>query len=101
MPYVLYAQSVWQFYCVSSFNLLQFLIAYLNMFVLSGFVRDEPGFVRGRNIISATVDMPYMLARFGCSFGKEAFVSYLTRSQFGGFRRLRTARKIRKFGDRI
>src|SRR5260370_38648426 len=102
MPYVLYAQSVWQFHCASSLDFLQFLIAYLNVFVLSGFVRDESGLVGGRSIVSATVDMPCMLARFGCSFSKEALASYLTRSQFGGFRRrIRIARRIRGFGGRI
>ena len=102
MPYVLYAQSVWQFHCASSLDLLQFVIANLDMFVLSGFVRDEPGLVGGRSIVGATVDMPCMLARFGCSFGIEALASYLTRSQFGRFRRLRIriARRIR-FGGRI
>jgi hypothetical protein len=88
MPYVLHAKSVRQFHCASSLDLLQFIIANLDIFVLSGFVRNEPGLIRGRNIISATVDMPCMLARFGCSFGKKALTSYLTRSQFGGFRRL-------------
>jgi hypothetical protein len=88
MPYVLYEKSVWQFHCASFFDLLQFVIANLNMFVLSGFVRNEPGLVRGRSIIGATVDMLCKLARFGCFFGKEALASYLTRSQFGGFRKL-------------
>ena len=101
MPYVLYAQSVWQFHCANSFDLLQFLIIYLNMFVLSGFVRDELGFIKGCSIVGATVDMLCMLARFGCSFSIEALASYLTRSQFGNFRRLRTARRIRRFGGRI
>jgi hypothetical protein len=102
MPYVLYAQSVWQFYCANFLNLLQFIIINLNIFVLSGFVRNESGFVGGGNIISATIDMPYILARFGYSFGKKALASYLTRSQLGGFRRrIRITRKIRKFGDRI
>jgi hypothetical protein len=80
MPYVLYAKSVRQFHCANSFDLLQFIIANLNIFVLSGFVRNEPGLIRGRNIVSATVDMPCMLARFGCSFSKKALASYLTRS---------------------
>jgi hypothetical protein len=101
MPYVLYEKSVRQFHCASSLDLLQFIIANLDMFVLSGFVRNEPGLIRGRNIVGATVDMPCMLTRFGCSFGKEALASYLTRSQFGGFRRLLIARRIRRFGDRI
>jgi hypothetical protein len=101
MPYVLYEKPVRQFHCASSLDLLQFVIANLNMFVLSGFVRNESGLVRGRNIISATVDMPYILARFGCSFSKKALASYLTRSQFGNFRRLLITRRIRRFGNRI
>ena len=101
MPYVLYAKSVRQFHCASSLNLLQFIITNLDMFVLSGFVRNESGLIRGRSIVGATVDMPCMLARFGCSFGKEALASYLTRSQFGDFRRLLIARRIRRFGSRI
>ena len=101
MPYVLNPQSVWQFHCAYPLDLLQFIIANLDVFVLSGFVRNEPGLVRGRSIISATIDMPCMLARFGCSFGKEALASYLTRSQFGSFRRLLIARRIRRFGGRI
>jgi hypothetical protein len=101
MSYVLYEKFVRQFYCASSLDFLQFIIANLDVFVLSGFVRNESGFVRGRSIVGATVDMPCMLARFGCFFGKEAFVSYLTRSQFGGFRRLLIARRIRRFGGRI
>jgi hypothetical protein len=101
MPYVLYKKSVRQFHCVSSLNLLQFIIANLDVFVLSGFVRNESGLIRGRSIVSATVDMLCMLARFGCSFGKKILTSYLTRSQFGGFRRLLIARRIRRFGDRI
>jgi hypothetical protein len=80
MPYVLYEKSVWQFYYTSSLNLLQFVIANLNIFVFSGFVRNEPGLIRGRNIIGATVDMPYMLARFGYFFNKKALTSYLTRN---------------------
>jgi hypothetical protein len=80
MPYVLYEKSVRQFHCASSFNFLQFIITNLDIFVLSGFVRNEPGLIRGRNIISVTVDMPYILARFGCSFDKKAFTSYLTRN---------------------
>jgi hypothetical protein len=101
MPYVLYKKSVQQFYCANFLDLLQFIIANLNIFVLSGFVRNEPGLVRGRNIISATVDMPCILARFGCSFGKKALVSYLTRNQFGSFRRLLITRRIRKFENKI
>jgi hypothetical protein len=101
MPYVLHAKSVRQFHCASSLDLLQFIIANLDMFVFSGFVRNEPGLIRNRSIVGATVDMPCMLARFGYSFGKEALTSYLTRSQFGDFRRLLIARRIRRFGDRI
>jgi hypothetical protein len=88
MPYVLYEKSVYQFYCASFLDLLQFVIANLDIFIFSGFVRNEPGLVRGRNIVSATVDMLCMLARFGCSFGKKAFTNYLTRSQFDNFRKL-------------
>jgi hypothetical protein len=101
MPYVLYAKSVWQFHYASFLNLLQFVIASLNMLVFSGFVRNEPGFVGGDSVVGATIDMPYMLARFGYSFGKEALASYLTRNQFGGFRRLRIARRVRRFGGKI
>jgi hypothetical protein len=101
MPYVLYEKSVRQFHCVSSLNLLQFIIANLNVFVLSGFVRNEPGLIRGRNIISATVDMSCILARFGYFFGKKALASYLTRNQFDSFRRLLITRRIRRFGGRI
>jgi hypothetical protein len=101
MPYVLYAKSVRQFHCASSLNLLQFVIANLNIFVLSGFVRNEPGFVGDGNVISAIIDMPCILARFGYSFGKEALASYLTRNQFGNFRRLLITRRIRRFRNRI
>ena len=101
MPYVLYEKSVRQFHCASSLDLLQFIIANLNIFVLSGFVRNEPGLIRDRNIVNATVDMPYILARFGYSFSKKALASYLTRNQFSGFRRLLIARRIRRFGDKI
>jgi hypothetical protein len=101
MPYVLYEKSVRQFYYASFLNLLQFIIANLDIFVLSGFVRNEPGLVRGRNIISAIVDMPCMLARFGCSFSKKTLASYLTRNQFGSFRKLLIARRIRKFRNKI
>jgi hypothetical protein len=101
MPYVLYEKSVRQFHCASFLNLLQFIIANLNIFVLSGFVRNESGLIRDRNIINATVDMLCMLARFGYSFGKKALANYLTRSQFGNFRRLLIARKIRRFKGRI
>jgi hypothetical protein len=61
MPYVLYEKSVRQFHCASFFNFLQFIIANLDMFVFSGFVRNEPGLIRGRSIVGAIVDMPYML----------------------------------------
>jgi hypothetical protein len=101
MPYVLYAKSVGQFHYASSLDLLQFVIANLDMFVLSGFVRNEPGFIGDDNVVGATIDMPYILARFGYSFGKKALASYLTRSQFGGFRRLLIARRIRRFGGKI
>jgi hypothetical protein len=101
MPYVLYAKSVRQFYCASSLDLLQFIIANLNVFVLSGFVRNESGLIRDRSIVNATVDMPCMLVRFGYSFNKEALTSYLTRSQFGNFRKLLIARRIRRFRGRI
>jgi hypothetical protein len=103
MPYVLYEKSVRQFHCANFLDFLQFIIANLNMFVLSGFVRNESGLVRGRSIVGATVDMPCMLARFGCSFSKETLTSYLTRSQFGSFRKLliRIARRIRRFRGRI
>jgi hypothetical protein len=101
MPYVLYEKSVRQFHCASSLNLLQFIIANLDVFVLSGFVRNELGLIRGHNIVSATVDMLYILARFGYSFGKEAFASYLTRNQFDNFRKLLIIRRIRKFESRI
>jgi hypothetical protein len=80
MPYVLYEKSVRQFHCASSLDLLQFIIANLDIFVFSGFVRNESGLIRGRNIISATIDMPCILARFGYSFSKETLTSYLTRN---------------------
>jgi hypothetical protein len=67
---------------------LQFIITNLNIFVFSGFVRNELSFIRDRNIISVTIDMPCMLARFDYSFNKNFFTNYLTRSQFGGFRKL-------------
>ena len=88
MPYVLYEKSVRQFHCASFLNLLQFIIINLNVFVFSGFVRNEPGLIRDRSIVGAIVDMPCILARFGCSFSKETLANYLTRSQFGSFRRL-------------
>jgi hypothetical protein len=101
MPYVLYEKSVRQFYCASSLNLLQFIIANLNIFVLSGFVRNEPGLIRDCNIVSATINMLCMLARFGCSFNKKVLASYLTRSQFDNFRKLLITRRIRRFKNRI
>jgi hypothetical protein len=101
MPYVLNPQSVWQFYYAYLLNLLQFLIADLNIFILFRFVRDEPGFIRGNSITGATVDMPVMLARFGHCFGKVALVYYTVRSQFCRFRKLLIARRIRRFGSRV
>jgi hypothetical protein len=82
MPYVLNPQSVWQFHCAYSLNLLQFLIAYLNIFILFRFVRDEPGLIRGNNVNGATVDMPAILARFDHYFGKVTLIHYTVRSQF-------------------
>ena len=101
MPYVLNPQSVWQFHYTYPFDLLQFLIADLNMFILFRFVRDEPGLIRGNNVSGATVDMPAVLARFGHCFGKVVFVHCTVRSQFCRFRRLFIARRIRRFGGRI
>jgi hypothetical protein len=80
MPYVFHAESVWQFHCADFFNLLQLLAACLNIFILSGFIRDEPGLIRGGNIGGATIDMSGMLARFDCFFGEEALASYITYS---------------------
>jgi hypothetical protein len=82
MPYVLNSQSVWQFHCAYLFNLLQFLITDLNMFILFRFVRDEPGLIRGNNVTGATVDMLTVLARFGHYFGKITFIHCTVRSQF-------------------
>jgi hypothetical protein len=82
MPYVLNPQSVWQFYCAYSFNFLQFLITYLNIFILFRFVRDEPGLIRDSNVNGATIDMPALLARFGYYFDKIAFIHYIIRCQF-------------------
>jgi hypothetical protein len=93
MPYVLNPQSVWQFHCAYPLDLLQFLIAYFNMFILFRFVRDKPGFIRGSNVTGATVDMSVMLARFGHCFGKVVFVHYTVRSQF--CRRRRGCRWLR------
>jgi hypothetical protein len=97
MPYVLNSQSVWQFHCAYSLNLLQFLIADLNIFILFRFVRDEPGLIRDNNVSSATIDMPTMLARFGHCFDKVALVHCTIRSQFCRRRRdCRWLRIIRK-----
>jgi hypothetical protein len=97
MSYVLNPQSVWQFYCAYPFNLLQFLIADFNIFILFRFVRDEPGLIRDNNVSGVTVDMPVMLARFGHYFGKVALIHYIVRSQFyrrrRGYRWLRIIRK--------
>jgi hypothetical protein len=90
MSYVLNPQFVWQFYCAYSFNLLQFLIAYFNIFILFRFVRDKSGLIRGNNVTGATVDMPAVLARFGHYFSKIAFVHCIIRSQF--YRRRRGCR---------
>ena len=93
MPYVLNPQSVWQFYCAYPLDLLQFLIADLNMFILFRFVRDESGLIRGSSVIGATVDMPVMLARFGHRFNKIVFIYCTVRSQF--YRRRRDCRWLR------
>jgi hypothetical protein len=93
MPYVLNPQSVWQFHYAYSFDLLQFLITDLNMFILFRFVRDEPGLIRDSYVSSATVDMPVMLARFGHYFNKIVLVHYTVRSQF--YRRRRDCRWLR------
>jgi hypothetical protein len=93
MPYVLNSQSVWQFHCVYSFNLLQFLIADFNMFILFRFVRDEPGLIRGNSVTGATVNISAMLARFGHYFGKVALIHCIVRSQF--CRRRRDCRWLR------
>jgi hypothetical protein len=101
MPYVLNPQSVWQFYYAYPLDLLQFLIADLNMFILFRFVRDESGFIRDSSVTGVTVDMLVMLARFGHYFSKVIFIHCTVRSQFCRFRRLLIARKIRKFGSKI
>jgi hypothetical protein len=97
MPYVLNSQSVWQFHCAYPFDLLQFLIADLNLFILFRFVRDESGLIRGNYVSGVTVDMPAMLARFGHCFGKIALIHCIVRSQFcrrrRGYRWLRIIRK--------
>jgi hypothetical protein len=93
MPYVLNPQFVWQFYCAYPLDLLQFLIADLNIFILFRFVRDEPGLIRDNNITGATVDMPAVLARFGYYFNKVALIHYIIRSQF--CRRRRDCRWLR------
>ena len=95
MPYVLNPQSVWQFHCAYPLDLLQFLIADLNMFILFRFVRDEPGLIRDNNVTNATVDMPAVLARFGHCFGKVIFIHYTVRSQF--YRRRLWLRIIRRY----
>jgi hypothetical protein len=82
MPHVLNPQSVWQFHCVYPFNLLQFLIADLNVFIFFRFVRDEPGLIRDSCVSNATVDMPVILTRFGYYFGKVAFIYCTVRNQF-------------------
>jgi hypothetical protein len=82
MPYVLNPQSVWQFYCAYLFDLLQFFIADLNMFILFRFVRDKLGLIRDNSVSDVIVDMPVMLARFGHRFGKVVFVYCTVRSQF-------------------
>jgi hypothetical protein len=82
MPYVLNPQSVWQFHCAYPLDLLQFLIADLNMFILFRFVRDKLDLIRDNSVTGATVDMPAILARFGHYFGKVAFIHYTVRSQF-------------------
>jgi hypothetical protein len=93
MSYVLNPQSVWQFYCTYPLNLLQFLIADLNIFILFRFVRDEPGLIRDNSVSGATVDMLTMLARFDHCFNKVIFVHYTVRSQF--YRRRRGCRWLR------
>jgi hypothetical protein len=82
--------------------LLHASILVVDLRIVTGFVRNDLGLIRGHSIVGATIDMPCILARFGYFFGKEAFASYLTRNQFGGFRRrIRITRRIRKFGSRI
>jgi hypothetical protein len=97
MPHVLNPQSVWQFHCAYPLNLLQFLIADLNVFILFRFVRDEPGLIRDNCVSGATVDMSAMLARFGHCFSKIALVYCTVRSQFcrrrRGYRWLRIIRR--------
>ena len=90
MPYVLNPQSIWQFYCAYPLNLLQFLIADLNIFIFFRFVRDELGLIRDSNVTGATVDIPAILARFGHCFGKVALVHCTVRNQF--YRRRRDCR---------
>jgi hypothetical protein len=89
MPYVLNPQSVWQFHCAYSLDLLQFLIAYFNMFILFRFVRDKPGLIRDNNITGVTVDMLAVLARFGYCFSKVTLIHYIIRSQFCRLCRIR------------
>jgi hypothetical protein len=97
MPYVLNPQSVWQFYCAYFLDLLQFLIADLNIFILFRFVRDEPGLIRNNNVSDVIVDMPAILARFGHRFNKVVLVHCTIRSQFyyrrRGYRWLRIIRR--------
>jgi hypothetical protein len=82
MSYVLNLQSVWQFYCAYLFNLLQFLIADLNIFILFRFVRGESGLIRNNSVNGAIIDMPAILARFGHYFGKVTFAHCTVRNQF-------------------
>ena len=93
MPYVLNSQSVWQFHYAYPFDLLQFLIADLNMFILFRFVRDELGFIRDNNITGVIVDMPAMLARFDHYFNKIVLIHCIVRNQF--CRRRRDYRQLR------
>jgi hypothetical protein len=97
ISYVLNPQSVWQFHCAYIFNLLQFFIADLNMFILFRFIRDEPGLIRDNNITGATVDMPAVLAHFGHYFDKITLIHCTVRSQFCR-RRCIWLRIIRKCG---
>jgi hypothetical protein len=82
MPYVLNPQSVWQFHCAYSLDLLQFFITDFYMFILFRFVRDELGLIRGNNVNGATVDMPAVLARFDHYFSKVILAHCTVRSQF-------------------
>ena len=93
MPYVLYAESVWQFHCADSLDLLQLLAACLNIFILSGFVRDEPGLIRSNNVGGVVIDMLGQSTRFDYFFSEVALTSCITRNQFNDIRitRVRTA----------